>query len=319
MGDDLPGSGGAYTLADAKQHAARLAGCVAFTQDVFSPHPPSTDAVYWFHSKQGGQKSKHSRGEQNLFLQVQKTCPRDHLWLIVPDTVHYGDDLPGSGRAYTLADAKKHSVTLDDCVAFTQDVFRNPADGDAVYWFHSEQHERKSDKAPGQQNLFIKYTPGDVIFRSLTNDLLSEFNHTGLYVSPQEVYEWTDQGEIKRSTFEEFAKSKPVFIKREREAKVFPPTEVVSRARKAYEDPSSYHGTSLHGSDYDPFFQNCQHFTDWCKTGKKRSVELQRVKGGFIGGGLAAMAASSIGGPVAAAAVAGAVAGQHFNRFVVKF
>jgi hypothetical protein len=201
---------------------------------------------------------------------------------------------------------------IEVVVAFTPDVFalKNPADGDAVYWFHSKQDDFKSDKAPGQQNLFLNdYTPGDVIFRSLVPEALpdlpeivkaaasgpaSQFNHTGLYVSSEEVYEWTGKGEIKRSTFEEFAKSKQVFIKGDHEAKVFPPAEVVGRAREAHDDPSFYHGNSLHGSDYNSLFQNCQHFTDWCKTGKKRSVESQRVKGGAIGGLGCAMAASTI-------------------------
>jgi hypothetical protein len=82
-------------------------------------------------------------------------------WLTVINAYHTGDNLPGSGEAYTLQDAKLHGQAVE-AVGFTQDLWlEHPDDTEGIFWFHSRVAEtdklpRETGRPDGMQNLYFR-------------------------------------------------------------------------------------------------------------------------------------------------------------------
>lgn len=74
-GDELEGSGEAYTLEAAKAHAAAV-GAEAFTHSASLAHPPGTDGTFWFRSSvpdaaKAPQQRTADDGERSLWLRAE--------------------------------------------------------------------------------------------------------------------------------------------------------------------------------------------------------------------------------------------------------
>ncbi|MEO1391251.1 MAG: lecithin retinol acyltransferase family protein, partial [Cyanobacteria bacterium J06634_6] len=69
------------------------------------------------------------------------------------------------------------------------------------------------------------------------------------------------EAEVSRTSFASFARGGPVY--QVPQSTAFIPEVVVKRAK-----------TRLGEKDYNLFFNNCEHFANWCKTGRNESRQL---------------------------------------------
>jgi hypothetical protein len=85
----------------------------------------------------------------------------DWQWMEVKNAYHSGDDVGGSGLAYTLQQAKEHAKAVQ-AAGFTQDRFlEHPEDTDGIFWFHATIDEasklpRDTGRPDGMQSLFFR-------------------------------------------------------------------------------------------------------------------------------------------------------------------
>lgn len=100
------------------------------------------------------------------------------------------------------------------------------------------------------------------------------YEHHGIDRGDGSVIHYSKQGEavIKRTTMDSFARGGVVRVKPQPTA--FIPSLVVERAE-----------SRLGEREYDLFFNNCEHFANWCKTGRSEckqldnfGLNLERVK-----------------------------------------
>lgn len=89
------------------------------------------------------------------------------------------------------------------------------------------------------------------------------YEHHGIDVGDGTVihYRKTEEAMIARTTMATFAQGQPVYIKQQPVA--FIATDVLSRAE-----------SRLGERKYDLFYNNCEHFATWCKTGRSESAQL---------------------------------------------
>ena len=89
------------------------------------------------------------------------------------------------------------------------------------------------------------------------------YEHHGIDRGDGSVIHYSKQGEavIKRTTLETFARGGIVRVKSQPTA--FIPSIVIERAE-----------SRLGEREYDLFFNNCEHFANWCKTGRSECVQL---------------------------------------------
>ena len=104
------------------------------------------------------------------------------------------------------------------------------------------------------------------------------YYHHGLYVGGNKVIHYAglangiQSGPVKLSTLEEFLAGR-LYELRKYEERKYSRRQAVARARARL-------GEDL----YNPAFNNCEHFVDWCITGKYRSQQADIVMG--VSGGL---------------------------------
>jgi hypothetical protein len=120
---------------------------------------------------------------------------------------------------------------------------------------------------------FKKPVTGDHI---RVNRLL--YFHHGIYVSDSEVIHFNTHGEgdgllgdatviaTTLKEFLEFGKCEVKIYGLNPFEKVFSPETVVERAR-----------SSIGKSGFNLAFNNCEHFATWCKTGVKRSRQIEEI------------------------------------------
>jgi hypothetical protein len=89
------------------------------------------------------------------------------------------------------------------------------------------------------------------------------YEHHGIDCGDGSFIHYSKIGEatIARSSREEFGRGTPIYIKDQPTA--FIPTVVIERAE-----------SRLGERQYDLFFNNCEHFANWCKTGRNECAQL---------------------------------------------
>eukprot|EP01083_Nonionella_stella_P148357 469429_1 len=92
-GDEMLGSGMKYTLNEAKKHALYLKNCVGFT---FT----EKDNIAVFHSDLHSTDLVPGGANRNELYVFKSLC--DDLYIFLNDCLHSGNDLYGSGCAYTI-------------------------------------------------------------------------------------------------------------------------------------------------------------------------------------------------------------------------
>jgi hypothetical protein len=92
-------------------------------------------------------------------------------------------------------------------------------------------------------------------------------NNTVIHFAPQNGYKTKETAVIHETSLEEFADSSPIEIIEFPPDKCFPPEKTVENAR-----------SRLGENEYNLFFNNCDHFSTWCKTGEQCSLQVDIVK-----------------------------------------
>ncbi len=89
------------------------------------------------------------------------------------------------------------------------------------------------------------------------------YEHHGIDLGDGTVihYRKVDEAEVSRTSVESFARGGPVYIVPQLTAYI--PEVVIKRAK-----------SRLGEKDYSLFFNNCEHFANWCKTGRNDSRQL---------------------------------------------
>ena len=90
------------------------------------------------------------------------------------------------------------------------------------------------------------------------------FNHHGIDLGDGTVAHYLEGREILRSPLEEFSQGQPVRVIDHAEAS---PVGVTLRRAMG----------RLGEADYNLLFNNCEHFANWCKTGRHRSGQVDSV------------------------------------------
>lgn len=107
---------------------------------------------------------------------------------------------------------------------------------------------------------------------------IDTYYHHGIYVSDDEVIHFCNDGmfsilsrdlEITITNLEEFSQGNEV--KAVYHKKRFSPEKTVNIAR-----------SKIGEKDYDLFFNNCEHFANFCTTGENRSEIIERLKKQYI-------------------------------------
>ena len=88
--------------------------------------------------------------------------------------------------------------------------------------------------------------------------------HHGIYCGDDEVIHYVNGKRIDKTQLCKFAKKQRIHIKRHR--KSFSQTRVVKRAKRR-----------LGERNYNLAFNNCEHFANWCKTGKSRCKQGEQI------------------------------------------
>ena len=91
------------------------------------------------------------------------------------------------------------------------------------------------------------------------------YEHHGINCGDGTIIHYSKIGDAKisRTSKEKFARGKAVYVKPQ--ATAFIADIVVSRAE-----------SRLGEQQYDLFFNNCEHFANWCKTGRNECLQLER-------------------------------------------
>lgn len=97
------------------------------------------------------------------------------------------------------------------------------------------------------------------------------YKHHGIYVGRQEVVHYSGfsrfldrDGRVEKVSLEAFCRQKkPHLVRYDAAETIFSPEEVVQRALSC-----------LGANDYDLLTNNCEHFANWCVTGRARSQQV---------------------------------------------
>ena len=113
--------------------------------------------------------------------------------------------------------------------------------------------------------------------------------HHGIYVSDDEVIHFTDgtkkeislkNAKVRATSLKNFlfdGKLQVANYSGSEKKKIFPPEKIVERAKSRLGDKS-----------YNLVFRNCEHFSNWCVSGKTKSSQVRRAVVAFttVVGGL---------------------------------
>lgn len=120
--------------------------------------------------------------------------------------------------------------------------------------------------------------PGDVVVadRGL-------YKHYGIYIGNARVIHYSAgigieldaaRAKIIETSLAEFLDGSGLYVEETDEPGAFPPDRVVERAKSMV--------GRLHG-EYNIAFNNCEHFTHWCKYGTKESSQVNTVLKAVVG------------------------------------
>lgn len=94
-----------------------------------------------------------------------------------------------------------------------------------------------------------------------------EGDNSIIHFAPLDSSKTKDDAIIHRSTLEEFSNGSPYIVIQFPSEKCLSPEESIQRAR-----------SRLGEKTYSLFFNNCDHFATWCKTGEQRSLQVDLAK-----------------------------------------
>jgi hypothetical protein len=104
---------------------------------------------------------------------------------------------------------------------------------------------------------------GEHIYIYLKHDSGLKFTHHGIYIGDDKViHYWGDK--VRKTTKSKFRCGKTIHIKKYKES--YASSRVVKRAKKR-----------LGEKNYNFVFNNCEHFAEWCKTGKHESKQVNEA------------------------------------------
>lgn len=120
--------------------------------------------------------------------------------------------------------------------------------------------------------------PGDVVVahRGL-------YNHYGIYIGDGRVIHYSagmgieldaNKAKIIETSIVDFLDGSGLYVEESDEPGAFPPDRVVERAKSML--------GKMHG-EYNIAFNNCEHFTHWCKYGTKESSQVNTVLKAVVG------------------------------------
>ena len=120
--------------------------------------------------------------------------------------------------------------------------------------------------------------PGDVVVadRGL-------YKHYGIYIGNGQVIHYSAgigieldaaRAKIIETSLVDFLDGSALYVEETDEPGAFPPDRVVARAKSMV--------GQLHG-EYNIAFNNCEHFTHWCKYGTKESSQVNTVLKAVVG------------------------------------
>jgi hypothetical protein len=118
-------------------------------------------------------------------------------------------------------------------------------------------------------NLFSRkrYKKGDVIYADR-----GFYKHYGIYMGNSSVIHFANKESlfspitVRETSLIDFAKDCTVSVETYSRKLCLSPHETMRRAR-----------SRLRKTDYNIVFNNCEHFARWCKTGQRKSVQVQKV------------------------------------------
>ena len=102
------------------------------------------------------------------------------------------------------------------------------------------------------------------------------FSHHGIYAGDGNVIHYTGEEKekkdplVRETIIEDFLKGGK--LRRRNYKRHLPPSETLSPAKK-----------HLSNNGYSITLNNCEHFATYCATGKKKSKQVRKVLGGFLG------------------------------------
>ena len=106
----------------------------------------------------------------------------------------------------------------------------------------------------------LALAPGSHIYAKRTL-----YEHHGIYVGNGRVVAFLLETGVTETSFDDFADGDEVYLICHQDA-AFSPEEIVARAR------------SREGQmGYNLVFNNCEHFANWCVTGKEKSTQVNKV------------------------------------------
>jgi len=120
--------------------------------------------------------------------------------------------------------------------------------------------------------------PGDVI---VADRVL--YKHYGIYIGDGRVIHYSagsgieldaDKAKIIETSLADFLDGSALYVEESDEPGAFPPDRVVQRAKDMI--------GQMHG-EYHVAFNNCEHFTHWCKYGTKKSNQVNTVLKAVVG------------------------------------
>ncbi len=109
------------------------------------------------------------------------------------------------------------------------------------------------------------------------------YKHYGIYIGNGRVIHYSAgmgieldaaKAKIIETSLVEFLDGSALYVEESDEPGAFPPDRVVERARSMV--------GRLHG-EYNIAFNNCEHFTHWCKYGTKESSQVNTVLKAVVG------------------------------------
>lgn len=121
------------------------------------------------------------------------------------------------------------------------------------------------------------FSPGDIL--SVNRGL---YKHYGVYVGNNEVVHFSggagnelsaERACIRKTSLEKFQNGGEIQVEENRR-RAFSREQIAARALAA---------VGSEKGKYDLAWNNCEHFANWCRYGKKRSLQVERAAVGFVG------------------------------------
>jgi cell wall-associated NlpC family hydrolase len=115
-----------------------------------------------------------------------------------------------------------------------------------------------------------------ILFIGHFSGVRGRYQHQGIYVGDGWVVHYhkpdgRSKGAVERTSLSQFSKRSPISVRAYPPGQAGTAEDVVARAEKQV------------GQDcYDLLLHNCEHFAEWCKTGRHESIQADGYGGRFV-------------------------------------